>query len=56
METYKKQKKIVANYVFFCSSTMLTLKIITEIIFWVLNFLGSGIAALNLFQVDLDKP
>jgi len=31
METYKN-KKIVSNYVFFCSSTMLTLKIITEII------------------------
>jgi len=31
METYKN-KKIVTNYVCFCSSTMLTSKIITEII------------------------
>jgi len=32
METYEKQSKIVANNVCFCSSTMLTSKIITEII------------------------
>jgi len=32
METYKKAKKIVTNYVCFCSSRMLTSKIMTEII------------------------
>jgi len=31
METSKKKQKIVTNYVCFCSSTMLTAKILTEI-------------------------
>jgi len=52
METYQK---IVTNYVCFCSSTMLTSKIIIEII-EKLNFLGARIAAINLFQDELDKP
>jgi len=34
---------------------MLTSKIITEIIETILNFLGAVIAAINLFQVDLDE-
>jgi len=48
-------KKIVTNYVSFCSSTMLTSKTKTEIIENHSEFLGAGIAAINLFQVDVDK-
>jgi len=39
-----------------CSSTTLTSKIITEIIENHSEFLSTGIAAINLFQVGLDKP
>jgi len=35
---------------------MLTSKTMTEIIKNFLNFLGARIAAMNLFQDDLDKP
>jgi len=40
----KKNKNIVTKYVCFCSSTMLTAKIITEIIELILNFPGVLIA------------
>jgi len=55
MGTYKKQK--IATYnTCFCSAAKLTSKTITETIETTLNFLGARIAAINLFQVDLDKP
>jgi len=46
---------IVILFAFTCSATMLTSKIITEILenFW--NFVCARITAMNLFQVDLDK-
>jgi len=43
METYEKQKKIVTNYVCYCSTKMMTSKIIKE-------------ALENLFPLDLNKP
>jgi len=53
VETYKK---IITNYIWFCSSTMLISEIIMGIIENHSEFSGSGIAAVNLFQVDQDKP
>jgi len=50
-----KTKKIVTNNACFCSTTMLTSKIITEII-EILKLRGVQIAATKMFQVDLDKP
>ena len=52
METYKRQK-IFTNYACFCSSTMLTSKIITEIIENPSEFSGARISAINLFQFDI---
>ena len=51
-----KNKKIVAKYVCFCSSTMLTSKIITEIIENYSELSGGPNGCTYLFQVDLDKP
>jgi len=50
-----KNKTIVTNIVCFCSSTMLTSKIIKEIIENNLNFLRARKAAVTIFQVNLDK-
>ena len=55
VESYKKQK-IVAKYVCFCSSTMLTSKIITEITENFSELSGDPNSCIYLFQVDLDKP
>jgi len=52
MGTYKKQK-VVTNYVCSCSARMLTKHNDVKVI---LNFQGARIAAINLFQVDFDKP
>jgi len=54
METYEKQK-IVTKYVCFYS-TKLTSKLMTKIIENHSEFSGCRIAAIDLFQVDLDKP
>jgi len=40
----------------FCLATMLASKIIPEIMEDLLNFLGARIAAINLIQLDLNKP
>jgi len=47
METCEEQKNR--------SATTLTSKIIAELIKNILSFMGARIAAINLFQVDLDK-
>jgi len=54
---YKRQKHRY-QHACFCLATMLTSKIIAEIIEKknILNFLGARIAAINLLQCDLDKP
>jgi len=54
MEICKKQK-IVTNYACFCAATMLTSKILAEIIENLSEFSGWAMAAINLFQVDLYK-
>jgi len=53
-----KHKRIVTNYVCFCSPTRLTSKMITaeKLSITILNFVGTRIAATNLFQIDLGKP
>ena len=55
VETYKKQTNLY-HYACLCSTTIMTSKIITEIIDNLLNFIVVRIAAKNLFRVDLDKP
>jgi len=52
----KKNKKNSNNYAYFCSATLLTSKIITEIIENHYQFSGWRVAAIKLFHVDLDKP
>jgi len=56
METYEKRK----NRYLLCLCLFINnvdLKIIKEIIEkYIPNFLGARIAAINLFQFDLDKP
>jgi len=54
MEICKKQKN-VTNYACFCAATMLTSKILAEIIENLSEFSGWAMAAINLFQVDLYK-
>ena len=54
MATFKKQKKLFSNNTCFCLAAMLSSKNITKMKN-ILNFLGARIAAINLFQVDLDK-
>jgi len=53
-ETYKKQTNRY-QYVCFCSKQILTSQIIAEIIETILNFLAAKIAAISMFQIDLDK-
>jgi len=48
MQAYTKQK-IVTNHACFCSATMLTSRLITEIIETIPKFLGARIAAISLF-------
>jgi len=55
METCKKQKN-VTNYACFCTATTLTSKRIAEIIDNHSEFDGALTAAVNLFQINLDKP
>jgi len=56
METYKKQK-IVTNYACFCSATIFTSKIITDIPENHYEFCScTNIIAINFYQVDLNKP
>ena len=52
--TNKKQTNRY-QYVCFCSATILTSQIIADIFKKILN-LVARIAAINLFQIDLDKP
>jgi len=49
------KEKFVTNYACICLATMLTLNI-TEIIENPSDFLGARIAAINLLQLDINKP
>jgi len=51
-----KIQNIAINCACFCLATRLISKTITEITENPLNFLGARIAAINLFQVCVDKP
>jgi len=51
-----KTQKIVTNYACFCAVTTLTSKIIAEIIENHSEIYGCVVAAINLFQIDPDKP
>jgi len=55
METYKQQKNRYQLCLFLFINNV-DLKNITEIMKIILNFLGTWMAGINLFQVDLDKP
>jgi len=54
-KTFKKQTKSFTNYACFCSATMLTSKIITEIIEKHSEFSVWVNSCNKLFKVDLDK-